>query len=52
MRPQLEAELKQQALRDYIVDVQNASEVQVNEQLAKPVVKDQQPAEPAAETKE
>lgn len=52
MRPQLEAELKQQALRDYIIGVQQASEVQVNEALAKPVGSQQAPAEPAAETKE
>lgn len=52
MRPQLEAELKQQALRDYVVGVQNAADVKVNEKLAKPAVKDEKPAEPAAETKE
>lgn len=56
MRPQLEAEVKQQALRDYIVGVQNASDVQINEELAKPVSSEQAPPEsgeqPAAETKE
>ena len=52
MRPQIEGELKQQALRDYIIGVQNAAEVEVNEQLAKPVASQEQPAEPAAEAED
>jgi len=52
MRPQLEGELKQKALREYIVSVQKAANVEVNEQIAKPVEAAAQPAEAATAPKE
>jgi peptidyl-prolyl cis-trans isomerase C len=47
MRPQLENELKQKALREYVVSVQKAADVKVNEALAKAAAETPAASQPA-----